>query len=386
MTQRADDPPSVQSPSRVKRPIRVCFILGYRAPDYIRGRTICSALADSGAIALTLAVNRSHGLARYWQAIRALLRVRSESDPEVYILGFRGIEIAWLVRWITRGKPLVIDALLSPYAVLKEEAKLGRSGRLLAPFWRRYEHAMLHQADVALTDTELHARYYRTEFGLPPDRIVAVPVGADEAVPLPAPLPERKPSERFRVLFYGSFLPLHGMDVIIEAAVRVAELPIEFHFIGGTRTQASRFIRSCESHGLRNYVHRLWVPFDGLLRDEIPRADLCLGGPFGGTPQARRVVTSKTSQCLASGKATVVGRIEEDYGFVDRENCLLVEQGDAEALAAALRWAHAHRDELATIGRRGQALYAERLSTRVIAERLVPLVHRLTSPHMDTTI
>jgi glycosyltransferase involved in cell wall biosynthesis len=351
--------------------------LSYRAPDYIRGRSIREVLEQCGDFELVPAVNHSHGPLRYLETVRQLLRARKASNPDIYILGFRGHEIAWLVHWLIRGKPLVIDALLSPYAAMKEEAKLGIAGRLLAPLWRRYESAILHRADAILTDTSLHADYYRKEFSLPYDKVVAVPVGAIESPASQAMLAGPTSTGPFRVLFYGSFLPLHGMDTIIEAAARLADLPIEFQFIGGSPAQARRFRAACAARGVKHYTYRAWVPFERLLQDEILSADLCLGGPFGGTPQARRVVTGKASQCLALGKATVIGRIEEDYGFVDRVNCLLVEQVDADALAMAIRWAHEHRAELPAIGQRGRALYAQRLSTRVIAERLLPLIHRL---------
>lgn len=366
-------------------PLRVCYVQAYRAPDYIRGRSLRAALAQAGDITVVTSANRAPGLGRYWQAIRALLRARQESDPQVYLLGFRGHEIAWLVRWLTRGKPLVFDALMSPYASLAEERKHGPTGRLVAPLWRRYERWCLQSADAVLTDTRLHADYYVAEFGLPRDKVVALPVGADEPETALTPTAVPVPSGTFRVLFYGSFLSLHGMDVIRDAVARLTDLPIEFICIGGTRRQSRSFLKACESRNLQNCLHRRWVPFERLLGQEIPAADLCLGGPFGGTPQARRVVTGKTSQCLALGKATVIGRIDEDYGFIDRENCLLVDQGDAGALAAAIRWAYGHREVLPMIGQRGQSLYAERLSTKVIADRLLPLMRQLASHCSEAT-
>lgn len=367
----------------VPRKLRVCHVQSYRAPDYIRGTSICAALARMPGVELVTATNRSPGPGRYLETIRRLVRVKKSVDPDVFILGFRGHEIAWLVRWLTKGKPLILDAMMSPYAALREERKLGLPGRLLAPLWGGYERSILHAADAVLTDTELHARYYRDEFGLATDRILALPVGAVELPDLPSkdpPVSPQPPGSSFRVLFYGSFLPLHGIDVILDAVASLADLPIELQFVGGTPRQAKRLVTACATRGITRYQHHAWIPFDRLLHDEIQRADLCLGGPFGGTPQAQRVVTGKTSQCLAAGKATVIGRIEEDHGFVDRFNCLLVRQNDAVALAAAIRWSHANRACLHEIGQRGQALYAERLSVRVIADRLRPLLMRLAYP------
>lgn len=364
---------------RTTGPLRVCFVLAYRAPDYIRGRSICAALRASDRIELIEARNKSRGLARYWQSIHALLHARRHHDPDVYLLGFRGHEIAWLVRWLTRGRPLVIDALMSPYASLSEESKFGWIGRALTHAWRPYERAILHASDGVLTDTEGHAGYYRSRFGLPAARLLAVPVGAEEHVTTEVPDTAHRPSEPLRVLFYGSFLPLHGVDVILAAASRLTEQPIEFRFIGGTRAQAAWLARRCDSLGITRYTHALWIAFERIVAEEIPNADLCLGGPFGGTPQARRVVTGKTSQCMALGRPTVVGGIPEDNGFIDRSNCLMVEQGDPDALAAAIRWAHANRGALDDIGERGRTLYQERLSRDAIRAALVPFLERLAT-------
>jgi len=169
------------------------------------------------------------------------------------------------------------------------------------------------------------------------------------------------------------------MDIILEAASQLIDLPIEFRFIGGTRAQAERLRQRCRQLGISRYSHARWVAFEKIISDEIPDATLCLGGPFGGTPQARRVITGKTSQCMALGQATIVGQIPEQRGFIDRHNCLLVEQGDPGSLAAAIRWAHAHRDALADIGERGRELYRQRLSRASIRDALIPFLEQLAA-------
>lgn len=365
-----------------KRALRVAYILAYRAPNYIRSLSLQRALGNCSGIELLLARNHSSGVARYFETWRALRQLRKTHAPDIYILGFRGHEMFWPVRWLTRGKPLVFDALMSPSAALREENKAGFLGRLLAPLLHRFERGILRRADLVLTDTQQHVAFYVRQFGLPQDKLLAVPVGAVEAnasadlaaTPAAADAP-------LSVLFYGSMLPLHGIDVIIAAAAELADLPIRFDFVGGSARQAQRLHRLCATRGVTRYAHRRWVPLDELVGAEIPRADVCLGGPFGGTPQARRVVTGKASQSLALGKATVIGAIDEASGFIDKDNCLLVPQADAAALASALRWCAAHRDALPAIGQRGQMLYRQRFSVQTITQQLCPSLQRLLAAH-----
>ncbi|MEW6560290.1 MAG: glycosyltransferase [Pseudomonadota bacterium] len=321
--------------------------------------------------------NSSRGLARYAEALSVLLRLNKDFKPDVYVLGFRGHEIYWPVRWLTRGKPLVFDALMSPSAALREENKAGWIGQILAPIMRWMEGGILRNADLVLTDTSAHIDLYVEQFKLPREKLLAIPVGALETVHASDQDGQLLLQDVFSVLFYGSMLPLHGIETIIAAAASLTDLPIRFDFIGGSPRQAKQLHRLCRQYGVTQYTYRRWVPLDDLVTQDLPRSDLCLGGPFGGTPQARRVVTSKTSQALALGKATVVGATDADLGFVERENCLLVEQADPNALAQTLRWAFSHRAVLPQIGERGRQLYRRRLSVEAIAQQLCPALRTL---------
>jgi len=357
--------------------LHIGYILCYRDPNYIRSVSLLRALEACPNVEVVVARNTSRGPWRYIETWRALRRIRATNAPDIYILGFRGHEIFSPVYRMINGAPLVFDALMSPFAALREERKAGLLGRLLAPLVYQFERRMLLRADLVLTDTRLHADFYARTFALPETKVLALPVGAVEpdSNAVTSTLSERSP---FSVLFYGSFLPLHGIEVIVAAAALLRDLPIHFNFIGGSARQAKRFYRQCEQLNVTRYTHRQWVPFEQILQEEIPNADLCLGGPFADTPQAKRVVTGKTSQCLALGKATVIGCINEDYGFVNQVNCLLIAQADANALAAAIRWAFEHRASLPELGARGRVLYLERLSTRVITTRLAQALLRLT--------
>ncbi|MGH8281749.1 MAG: glycosyltransferase, partial [Gammaproteobacteria bacterium] len=191
--------------------VRVGYILCYRDPYYIRSVSLIRALRDCPDVQVLVARNASKGLWRYVETWRALRYIHSTEPPDIYILGFRGHEIFWPVRLMIGGIPLVFDGLMSPYAALKEENKAGWIGKVLAPlvFW--FERHLVKRADLVLTDTHLHASRYVQTFGLAEAKLLVVPVGAIEH----ATVGEddiTMAAEPFSVLFYGSFLPLHGVD------------------------------------------------------------------------------------------------------------------------------------------------------------------------------
>jgi glycosyltransferase involved in cell wall biosynthesis len=351
-------------------PRRICYILCYRLPDYVRSTSLINALRRMSGTVLFEAVNSSRGWRRYFETIVRLIYCRLKERPAFYILGFRGYEIFWIVRLLTAGRVLIVDHMMSPYDSLLNERKTLKKGSPLEAFVYRYERGILRFSDLVLTDTESHRTYFADLFGIPPAKIAAVPVGTDEELFRPRPKEGNDGDGRFHVFFYGSFQPLHGIAVILEAARLLCGKPVHFTVAGGKGPGADPLRDNRPS--LPNVTHLGWVPY-GELPDMIARADLCLGGPFGNTDQAQRVITGKTFQFLAMEKPVVIGRIMDNAGFEDRRNCLLVTQGDGEELARVILWCLENRDRLGDIGRNGRLLYDRLFSTECITRQLQAL-------------
>ncbi len=352
-----------------------CYVLSYYFPQFVRTATLVMALRQIESITLYEAINTSLGWLRYCQTLRQLLFIRLRHNPDFYVLGFRGYELFWPVRLITWGKPLIIDHMMSPYdSLINEKKRLVRGGFLSRiVYW--YEKSLLQWADFVLTDTPMHQAYFADLFGLNRDKIHPVHVAADETLFAPCvkhSLDSR--SEPFQVFFYGSFLPLHGIDIILRAAALLKPQPVQFTLVGGHKQNLQVFKALHAELRLTNITHIPWVEYT-----QIPhlacQADLCLGGPFGNTGQARRVITGKTYQFLALGQPTVVGLIEPNEHFIHQENCLLVTQGNPEALASAIAWAIHHRRRLPEIGRKGYELYKRDFSIACLRERLKVILH-----------
>src|SRR5690606_4500945 len=102
-------------------------------------------------------------------------------------------------------------------------------------------------------------------------------------------------SVTFTVLFYGSFLPLHGIDLILNCAALLQQEEITFRLIGGNRQNLSYFYDMLRTLQLNNVNHERWLEYERL-PEAISHSDLCLGGPFGNTGQALKVITGKTFQ------------------------------------------------------------------------------------------
>jgi len=362
----------------MKRKIKVCYVLSYMAPNYVRTASLVQSLKFLSNVELFEARNTRKGLIRYIETFVKFVKIRFKENPDIYIIGFRGHEIYWFLRIFALKKVFIFDEMMSPAdSLLNERKSLGRvAGGLIDCV----ERGLLKNADYILTDTKLHKGFFHRNFGLDKDKIGVIPVGTDEQL---FNLERYKDKERgendnFIVFFYGTFLPLHGINIIVQAAKLVEEFPIEFILVGGRGKEEAlkEFRKEMKEGQMRNIEHYEWLEFKKL-PTYIKNADLCLGGPFGGTAQAKRVVTGKTYQFLAMGKPTVIGKIEEDFGFRDRKNCLLVEQRKPKELADAILWAYHNKGFLSEIGENGRKLYFKNFSNESNSHILKEILEKL---------
>jgi len=264
--------------------------------------------------------------------VRAYRRCRGDFDV-LFVPEFRhkDVPLAWALARLS-GKLCVFDPLVSRYDTrVHDRADTGAHG-MQAWHNLNLDRVALSLPDLALADTGEHARYFRERLAAPDARVRVLPVGYDDEMFRPAPEPG---GPVIRVLFYGSYLPLHGVDVIVEAAQRLrGERDIHFELIGGGQTfeQVARRLRSAQMENVS--VEPRIDP--SLLPARIALASICLG-IFGSTAKAARVVPNKVYQCMGMARAVITAdtpAIREM--FAEGEHLTLVPAGDDVALAARI--------------------------------------------------
>ncbi len=299
--------------------------------------------------------------------LRLLKRYTEIGDYDVMVVGYAGHFDLFLAKLLTifSTKPLVFDALLSLTETIVEDRALAPPGSLLARLAHLVDKYSCRLADVVLLDTEAHVRHFHRDFGVRLDKLRRVPVGADEVYCRgPSPIGEGNP---FRVVYFGQYIPLHGVNYIVEAAKVLEEDPdIHFELVGDGQTYQETSSLA-ERLQVKNVTfHHTWLSPEGLIAEHIIPADVCLG-VFGDSPKARRVVPIKVFVALAMGKPVITGDSPAAREvLIHGTDAILCQMANSQALAQAILLLKHNRPLREKIAREGYLSFQNKFSAHVI--------------------
>ena len=252
---------------------------------------------------------------------------------DVVVIGYLGLFDVLLLGWLARlrGKPLVWDAFLSVYDTYARDRAIAPPSSLRARLVRTIERLACRIADTVVMDTQAHADLMARLHDVPRGKMAAVPVGAEADAFRPVHAHPREGGGPPRLLFYGQFIPLHGLDTIIGAALSERGKAYRWTIIG--EGQEAARIDAWLSSQPADHVERIrWVQYDGL-QDAMQRSDIVLG-IFGTSEKAGSVVPNKVYQALQAGMPLITRDSPAMRELVPSGHAAigLVAAGDTEAL------------------------------------------------------
>jgi glycosyltransferase involved in cell wall biosynthesis len=283
-------------------------------------------------------------LARWVFAYPTLIwRLLAAKKPDLILIGYPGILDVLIAAPIARLRniPLAWDVFISIYDTVCEDRKLLPANGFLGSMLRRLEKFSIRRADLVFMDTQAHARRLETLFDMDEHTCDSVWVGVETDVFGERAQVRQAHDRKMRVLFYGQFIPLHGIETIIGAARKLRDQPIVWQLVG--RGQSASKIRvMLDEDPLPNVTWDEWVDYHQL-SEHLHLADLCLG-IFGTSTKASSVIPNKVFQIVAAGRPLVTLDSPAIRELLHSEPpCVyLVPAGAADALAEAVLAHHRH--------------------------------------------
>jgi len=301
----------------------VCYFGTYRK-EYARNKIIIAALEKSGNEVVQCHAKLWYGIQDridtvqggwrkpkfWWRVLKTYLKLiwsfRNVGDFDILMVGYPGQFDVFLAKLlaILKGKPLVWDVFMSVFLIASERG-LKKDHRLILSLIRWVEYTGLRLPDMLIQDTKEYVLWFENEYKISRRHFRLVPTGADDRIFKPSIAFIKKQSNNFLVLYYGSFIPNHGVMKIAEA-IKLLETrnDISFQFIGeGPEKLALQTY--IQEHNIENVEIFGWMSQNNLV-EQIAKADICLG-VFGKTPQSLMTVQNKIYECLAMGKPIITG-------------------------------------------------------------------------------
>lgn len=312
--------------------------IGSYSQDYPRNSAIIRILRKNYSVSI---VNiKTSGIEKYWHFAKKLFTDGVNFDMVFLIYPsqrFAFIVILYRIFSIILNKKqnIIFDAFISIFDTYISDRKLASKYSAKAIYYFLLDYLSCWAADKIVYDTIENRNFFISQYGIAKKKKnIVFPVSVDlhylDAIKSNSGLDLWK--SKYKIVFYGNYIPLQGVSYIVEAARLLKENShLQFILIGSGQEKKD-IVDLCARYKLNNvhFVDR--VDYETLIQ-YVRISNLCLG-IFGKSEKAGRVIPNKILDYLACNKLVLTGRNNsmERY-FKDYEDLIYCRRGDAQDLA-----------------------------------------------------
>lgn len=296
--------------------------------------------------------------------IKALIQ-NIKNGYSYIVIGFFGQFIVPPIAKLT-DKYIIFDFFVSTWDTLVNDRGKVSKNSFLSKVAKKLDQKSCQASDLILVDTQANLSFYNSQLNIPKDKMKVLFVGCNEDMFYPQVVQE----DKGLVLYYSSYMPLHGVDIVVKAA-KLLENQKDLHFlIIGEGQEYQNIQNLAKNLEVKNINFVPTVPLTELPH-QIAKASICLGGHFGASDKAKRVIAGKTFQLLAMAKPTIVGDNNANRELLTHgRDAWLCTMNDPEALAGAILHLHKHAELKEEIAQKGYICFKEKASTEILSKHL----------------
>lgn len=343
------------------------LFFGIYDKNYSRNRILMRGFNENGFEVVECHVDPKlrKGFSKYFKLLQEYNKIRSITFEHV-IVAFPGHSVMWLA-YLLFGRTVIFDAFVSLYNSNVEDRK--KYSRYTLQSFRDFclDWYSIQCARIVLLDTQSHINYFVKSFKIKKEKCVRVFVGADNHIFYPR---EQKPSAVFNVYFHGSFIPLQGIEYIIEAAHMLRNENIIFTIIGQGQEylKIEQFVKDKQ---LENVVQLLGKKPLEELPVFMAHADVCLG-IFGASDKTERVIPNKVFEAVAMRLPVITAQTDAILEiFKEEESMIFCRRNDSEDLAEKILWVKHNKDTAMRIAANAYELFNRKLLPKVLVKGLL---------------
>ena len=311
--------------------------------DYIRNTQEIAVLQETGQQVDIIGSSADGYAKRLLQVYRKLLCCDFSRYDTIFV-GFAPQLILPVFgrkfrKYAGQGGSITIDFFISVYDTMVCDRRKFKEASVGAGLCKWVDQTAMDMAHRVIVDTKAHGRYFHQMFGVQEEKLEVLYLQADTDLYYPHSVNRESlfgaASNQKIVLYFGSILPLQGVDIILRAiSIMEAETDIHFIMIGPLKAAGEMNIPK-----QNNVTYIEWLPQEQLA-DYIAAADLCLAGHFNDKiEKAKRTIPGKAYIYRALNKPMILGDNEANRELFDesQEGIAFCRMGSAESLCHAIR-------------------------------------------------
>jgi len=280
-------------------------------------------------------------------------------NKDFYFVSYMGHFLVLFIRLFTK-KPIVFDFYLSIFDMMCNDRKVFTPESFLGKLTYWIEKKSLEKADYIIVDTQKLIDTLSTMYHVDKDKFVRVPLTINEENVIPQKVARYK--ERFTVLYVGSYIPLHGTEVILEAAKILKERNEDiFILMIGKGPDLEKCQTLAEKYHLNNIEFKGFMTLEEL-NYYYNATDINLG-LFNTGERANSVVLNKTNDSFRVGKPHLTLKTDAmQEAFIDNQDIFYVKDIKPETLSNRIIEIKNNPELVKLVGKNALISYDNKLS------------------------
>lgn len=282
----------------------------YRAQNLIKVLSDCNipfrifsgyGMANKASM---MVIRKTSGI--IWQLLLLPLRVIAIAKcSHLFVLPMNFSLVTCFELFLARlfKKKVIVDYYIGCYDSLVNDRKLVGSDSFKARWLLFKDRYILKSGTKVIFLNNAESKFYQGVAGvnIPASKVTILPLCVDYRKEMFAKSRCRNDDGDFNVCWWGTYIPLHGLDKVIDAFRLIEDSSIKLHIFGNSDVASIPYQEKIDSWGLQERVFiRNDVTFNNgeLGRVLIEECDLALGN-FGDSEKAKTVLVNKVVDALS---------------------------------------------------------------------------------------
>jgi glycosyltransferase involved in cell wall biosynthesis len=282
---------------------------------------------------------------------------------------------AWVGRLL--GKRILVDFYISQHDTIVNDRNIVGKNSVRATLLLLKDKLFMKVAHKVIFLNRSEAEYYQRVAGvtLEEAKVAVIPLCVDYRKE--AFFSNRIEDGSFDICWWGTYIPLHGLEILIRAFSFIDNKEIRLHIFGDSDEKAVAYAELVERLGLAGRVQiNNGLSFSsGTLGPFLSaRCDIAIGN-FGASEKAKTVLVNKVVDALSLGIPCLTMRTQATVELFPLEEGLIFADPHPETIAEKIERCFYDRSVLAAIGKAGKRKYLECFSPDVFRANLLALLN-----------